>query len=185
MIWSVLSPPVLVAKYTGTEYKAILRLIDLWKVWEEMKRFGARRKNWEQRWCDAVTPMNLAHFSLPPCKKAVQKNYQTKQCQLNQPSDLKISFCWAASALSFYCNVCIGHMCLVSVQYRLRQFALNQWLPLHTEYRIDCHQCEIEFHHLPTHKFGAILRMLTGSTVLVTGCSRGLGLEMTKQLLSR
>ena len=29
------------------------------------------------------------------------------------------------------------------------------------------------------------LRMLAGSTVLVTGCSRGLGLEMTRQLLTR
>ena len=128
---------------------------------------------------------SLVHFFLPPCYKAVLKNYQTKQCELNQLSDLRISFCWAASALSCYCNVCIGHMCLVSVQYRLRQFALNQRLPLHTEYRIDCHQCEIEFHHLPIHQSDAILRMLTGSTVLVTGCSRGLGLEMTKQLLSR
>ena len=27
--------------------------------------------------------------------------------------------------------------------------------------------------------------MLAGSTVLVTGCSRGLGLEMTRQLLTR
>ena len=41
------------------------------------------------------------------------------------------------------------------------------------------------FHFMDFNQFYTSLRMLAGSTVLVTGCSRGLGLEMTRQLLTR
>ena len=130
---SAVTPHVVVAKYSGTEYKAFLRLIDLWKVWEEMKRFGAIRKNWEQKLCHAVAPTLAWSISWNhPLTRLFWKTTRPNNASCKNHPTLFLTFAempMRIPVIVVYVIIC--HMCLVSVQYRHRQSALNKWLPLY------------------------------------------------------
>ena len=84
MIRSVLSPPVLVAKYSApTDCKAFLRFMYLWKVWGGCEKIWYKEEKLGTNMVSCChAHMSLVHFFVPPCNKAVLKNYQTKQRQL-------------------------------------------------------------------------------------------------------